>query len=370
MNEQRRGFQPNWASAPGETIADVLAERGVSLSDFARQLGRELSDTADMIEGRASITVEVARDLERTLGASIEFWMARDYQYTEDLSLLDANADEWIDELPVAEMSDFGWIRPVSSSEDAADACMRFFGLTSRRAWRTTYAEPLRTAALRTSPSFESDPAAVAAWLRQGEIESARIDCFDWDADRFRQSLDQIRPLTRINDPAQLMPKLSAICAASGVAVVVVRAPGGCKASGVTRFVSPSKAVLQLSLRHLTNDHFWFTFFHEAGHLVLHHERLTASALLGGGNTWIVEWDGKESDSEEETEANEFAEDVLIPSEAREELLGLPASMRDIVRFAVRQKIAPGIVVWQLQHYGRIGFSQMNTLKRRYTWSG
>ena len=369
MNEQRRGFQPNWASAPGETIADVLAERGINLFDFARQLGRELPDTANIVEGRASITVEVARDLARTLGASIEFWMARDYQYTEDLSSLDASADEWLDELPVAEMSKFGWIRTVGSSEGDAEACLRFFGLTSLRAWRATYAEPLRTTAFRTSPTFGSNPGAVASWLRQGEIESALIDCFEWDADRFRQSMDQMRLLTRIHDPARLLPKLRAICAASGVAVVVVRAPGGCKASGVTRFVSPSKAVLQLSLRHLTDDHFWFTFFHEAGHLILHHERLMASALLGGGSSWIVEWDGAEPDSQGEKEANEFAEGVLIPSEAREEFLGLRPDTREVIRFAVSQHISPGIVVGQLQHHDRLAFSQLNGLKRRFTWA-
>ena len=63
------------------------------------------------------------------------------------------------------------------------------------------------------------------------------------------------------------MPKLQGRCAAAGVAVVFVPALPKTGVSGATRWLHPQKAIIQLSLRYKSNDHLWFTFFHEAGHI-------------------------------------------------------------------------------------------------------
>src|SRR4029077_16981261 len=122
----------------------------------------------------------------------------------------------------------------------------------------------------KTSPTFESDPGAVAAWLRQGEIEASEISCEKWDRDRFRHELSAIRKLTREKNPCVFLPELIQRCSACGVAVVVLRAPTKCRASGASRFLSTGTALMMLSFRYLSDDHFWFAFFHEAGHLLLH----------------------------------------------------------------------------------------------------
>src|SRR5262245_53695423 len=136
--------------------------------------------------------------------------------------------------------------------------------------YTSTYVGLQQIAAFRTSPSFDSQPSAVAAWLRQGEIETEAFDCNHWDPIRFRESLADIRSLTRQKEPRRFIPALQRCCAESGVAVAIVRAPKGCRASGATRFLTRHKALLMLSFRYLTDDQFWFTFFHEAGHLLLH----------------------------------------------------------------------------------------------------
>ena len=137
-------------------------------------------------------------------------------------------------------------------------------------------------------------------------------------------------------------------------AFVVVRTPKGCHASGATRFTSDSKAILQLSARHLTDDHFWFSFFHEAAHLLLHGKRLFLEM--------------KDVASAEEREADLFAEQMLIPQEWRKEFEALRGRARDVVRFARQIGIAPGIVVGQLQHKGWLAANRLNWLKRRYLW--
>ena len=254
-------FHPDWASAPGETISDILRERSLSETKFAQQMGHTPEDAKDLLQGRATITLAVARRLERVLGASVEFWMSRDYQYRQDIARLHAANQEWLTELPIGDMIKFGWLGPVPHPTDEVAACLRFFGVPSIGAWRETYAGLHQMAAFRTSPSLDSRLASVAAWLRRGEIEAGKIECGTWNPRRFQESLPHIRSLTREKNPDRFIPELQKCCAESGVAVAIVRCPSGCRASGATRFLSRDKALLLLSFRYLTDDHFWFTSF-------------------------------------------------------------------------------------------------------------
>lgn len=349
-------FSPDWASAPGDTIADILRERHLSVVEFAEQMGQTAEAMTDLLQGRATITIGVARQLERVLGASVEFWMSRDFQYREDIARLHDVDEEWLTQLPLGDMIRFGWLEHVPHPSDEIAACLRFFDVPNVDAWRRKYENLREMAAFRTSPSFDSRPAAVAAWLRQGEIESEAIDCHRWDSSGFEVLLSGIRSLTRQKNPNHFVPELRKLCAGVGVAVAVVRAPNGCRASGATRFVSSNKALLLLSFRHLSDDQFWFTFFHEAGHLLLHGER---GFFLEGFDAPMTK---------EEEEANQFAARTLVPPEYQQKLLSLPIDGRKIIRFARAIGISPGVVVGQLQHYGRIRHRQLNSLKRRFTW--
>lgn len=349
-------FRPDWASAPGDTIADILAERDLSLADFAQRIGQTPEHATDLLQGRATITIRIARLLEQVLGASVEFWMSRDFQYREDIARLHVADQEWLTELPIGDMIRFGWLRPVPHPSEEVAACLRFFSVPSISAWREAYANLLDMVAFRTSRSFDSRPAAVAAWLRQGEIESAAVQCSPWNPRRFRESLLTIRRLTREKDPNRFIPELQNLCAAAGVAVAAVRAPNGCRAFGATRFLSPNKALLLLSFRFLSDDQFWFTFFHEAGHILLHGDR---GLILEGLDT---------ASTADEQEANDFAGRTLVSPEFQQALLSLPAEGRQVIRFARRIGISPGLVVGQLQHYGRISHRQLNNLKRRFKW--
>jgi len=349
-------FCPDWASAPGETIVDILREREISEVEFARQIGQATQDAKNLLEGRSTITIAIARQLERVLGGSVEFWVARDFQYRKDVARLHGLEEKWLSELPLGDMIKFGWLTPVPHPSEELSACLRFFDVPDVHAWGERYGRLERMAAFRTSPSFDSRPAAVASWLRQGEIEAEIMNCNRWDAEGFRRSLSQIRSLTREKNPDRFVSELQNRCAESGVAVVVLRAPNGCRASGATRFLSSNKALLQLSFRYLTDDHFWFTFFHEAGHLLLH-----------GVRGFFLEGADRPSTTKEQ-EANEFAAHNLVPAEFQPELSKLRGDSRAVIRFAMRVGISPGIVVGQLQHIGRLRRNQLNGLKRRYEW--
>jgi Zn-dependent peptidase ImmA (M78 family) len=137
---------------------------------------------------------------------------------------------------------------------------------------------------------------------------------------------------------------------------VIVRAPTGCRASGAARFLNKEKGLIQLSGRYLSDDQFWFTLFHEIGHILLHAKD---GLMLEIG-------DGEKSTPEAEADA--FALDALFAEVGVDALKSVEPSMFGIVRLARKAGVPNGLVVGQLQARGRIPYSYFQRLKIRYTW--
>lgn len=352
-------FRLDWTSPPGETISDLLEERGWSQISFAERMGYTEKHISLLINGRAPLTEETAFKLEKVTEIPAGFWLMREVHFREAIGRAEeekalANEIDWLKELPLRHMLEHGWIRRHADTGAQVVECLRFFGVASPKAWRTSYQEPV--AAFRASKSFKIDPAATTTWLRQGERQATAITTQPFDRAAFKSSLNEIRALACEPDPEVFVPKLTELCAATGVAVVFAGAPKGCPVSGATKWLSPRKALLMLSLRHKTNDHLWFSFFHEAAHLLLHGKRML-----------FIDGDGSLNDEQEE-EANNFAKETLIPSVYAAALQALPKSQTAVIHFAQMVKIAPGIVVGRMQNEGRLEWNRLNHLKEKYTF--
>ncbi|TQE73419.1 ImmA/IrrE family metallo-endopeptidase [Leptospira noguchii] len=354
-------FRPDWVSEPSETIIDILAKKQISFQEFSEQMSRPVEKVNEILNGNIRIDKEIARQLELILGPPANFWIERENQFQNDSSLLESiklanEKKEWLKIIPVKEMLKLGWLTSFDNSTDIVEKCLNFFGVSDIRTWHEKYNSEIGMALFKMTSSFTSEPGAIAAWIRQGEILSQSINCKKWNSDNFLKSLSSIRNLTFKKDPSNFIPELTKLCAESGVVLIITQAPTGCKASGATKFITPDKALLMLSFRYLTNDHFWFTFFHEAGHLLLH-----SSNSLHVEGSWIT-------NGNEEDEANHFAANILIPEEFKEKFLKLRSNRNEVIKFARFINIHPGIVVGQLQHLNIINRSHLNALKRRYTW--
>ncbi|MDY7093950.1 MAG: HigA family addiction module antitoxin [Acidobacteriota bacterium] len=362
---ETQAFRPDWVSHPGETIEDLLEEREWTQAELARRTGFTRKHVNELVKGNAGISSDAALRLESVLGSSAEFWMQRDSQYREamqrrqHLDRLKADA-EWLETLPIGDMTRRGWIQRRRNKAEQVAECLKFFGVASVTAWRKQYEKPL--VAFRASKAFDHSVGAIAAWVRQAERQAQEIFCEPYDTNSFKSTLQRLRRLTEDADPKSFVPTLVDLCAACGVAVVFVPTPKGCPASGATRWLSPHKALLVLSLRHKSNDHLWFTFFHEAGHLVLHSKKLQFIDFEDG------------SEDQREQEADRFARDLLIPLSATQELEKLAAGGRvskaQVLSFARRWQVAPGIVVGRMQKEGWLPWSHLNGLKVRYSWAG
>lgn len=345
-------FLPNWYSLPGNTITDILDEKNISVLKFAENMGNTMAYVEKLIAGEISITHDIAAKLEINLGSTTEFWINREKQYQETLVRLEQT--NWLNSLPITEMLKFGWI---DKAEDMAKACLDFFDVPNVKAWKDKYEFEVGNLAFRTSQTYTSEHGAIAAWLRRGELETSSYECKPWDLELFVKTLDEIKSLTRKKSPKQFLPKLIELCKDCGVAIAIVPSPKGCKASGATRFISHDKALILLSFRYLSDDHFWFSFFHEAGHLVLHNHK-----------SIFVEIDSNKNIDEIEKEANSFAAEMLIPYKLHSQLRKLKGNQRNILNFAQENNISPGIVVGQMQYLGIIDYKYLNGYKRRYDW--
>ena len=263
----------------------------------------------------------------------------------------------WLKDLPLADMIRFGWVPKLADKALQVRECLKFFAVSDVAAWRETYSKPV--AAYRAVPKLKHIGPSVAAWLREGERRAGEIRCEDFDKVAFGAALTKVRVLTREPNPANFLPALQALCASGGVAVVVAPAPKGCPVSGATKWLATNKALIMLSVRGRSDDKLWFTFFHEAGHLLKHGKSLTFIDILGEAGL-----DGKE-----EAEADAFARDYLLPAGPYSAFVDVGRfDTAAVTAFASTQNVSTGIVVGRLQYERRLPYTHLNTLKVRYTW--
>lgn len=352
--------RPDWASPPGQTILAILEQRELSVEEFAQRIGRSVAIAQKLLDGRYAIDREIAKTLSSTLGASERFWMSREYDYRAAVETPEhvrvTTLAELVAKLPVKDMENFGWIR-ATSKEDRVAECLTFFDVSTLAQWQGRYDDAFQHATYRKSAARKSCEVATTAWLRQGEIETQGEEVAAWSAHKLKELIPSLRKLTWFKSPQLFLPKVKELLALAGIKFTVVRAPKGCTASGAVRILANGIPHVQLSFRYLLDDQFWFSLFHEIGHLLLHFDRMP-----------IVEEIEMEQDRVEQ-EANDCASEIIVPAEFREELYMLGASRFSIIAFAKKVGIAPGLIVGQLQHAGILRYNQMYHLKRRYQWA-
>ncbi len=331
----------------------------MSQAELAERAGRPKKTINEIIKGKAAITAETALQFERVLGIPAAFWIAREQHYREAIARAREGIElreqtDWLDQVPYKAMARLGWVAQHREKARQLDEVLRFFGVASPASWHGVWnaAAP----AFRRSPSFQSEPGAVAAWLRRGELEAAKQEPANFDADVFKAVLARIRSLTR-DLPKDFPSVVCRECNSAGVCVAFVSELPGTRVWGATRWLSPARALIQLSLRYKTDDHLWFTFFHEAGHILLH------------GRRDVFLEDDQASRNDKEAEADAFSGDWLIPAARYRMFCRLGAfTCAAASRFAFDLGVAPGIVVGRLQHDGYIDRSQCNNLKRKVDW--
>jgi len=335
-NNEMLAFRPDYLVKPGETIEENIAHLGMTKAAFARHLGVPVGTLHRLISSEIPLSVEFAMKLESV---------------TKIPTVFQEEDRKWLGEQPRKVMIERGWISGETEME-LFFSTLSFYRVANRAAWMKVWEAPL--AAARVSPKYKVSPAAVAAFVRAGEIEADGIGCEPYSSKAFKNALASCRALASRGICRETLLEIRRLCAEAGVAVVYVKSIPGAPLNGVTRWVGRDKAMILLSLCTGAEDMIWFSFFHEARHVL--DERKKTSFLTGQA------WAG----SPDERTADIYAADTLLPSSFNGEVKSL-GSLAEVKRFAAEHNFSPGIVVGRYHHLTR-RFSAFGDSISRFIW--
>lgn len=362
MGTETNQYRPDYAVPPGAILEECLETHGISPAEFARRCGRSAKLISEIIAGKAPVEPETALQFEKVLGVDAGIWLGieTDYQLyraRESEAKKTKKTASWIKTFPLKELVNRKMLDKPASDTEVLQKLLTFFGVGSIDAWHTKYEQMNVT--YRHSPRFQSDKTALATWLRLGELEAEQQECADYNGTQFKKTLKQIRRLTR-SRIEEAVAEAQQLCNQAGVALVLVKPLPKTALSGAAWWLTRRKAVIELSLRHKTNDHLWFSLFHEAAHILLHSKK---NIFLDWTKT-SKETDGIES------EANRWASNFLVPRGDWKQFVSTSLYGESFIRqFSEKQEITPGIVVGMLQHEGRLPWqTRLNKLKVRLEW--
>lgn len=326
--------QPNYAVSTGEFIQEWLDEHGLNAAELSRRLGVSRKHVSELLRGKVTLSHELALALETVTGVPARRWNQIEALYREDLARLSADAalvaqHERSKAFPLTYLRKLRLI--TASSGDKVGTVRQlsaFFGVADLEAWDHTWAES--AVAYRKAAIHARCPEHVATWLTVGERSVDLATLPPYDADGLRAALPGLRTLTL--SPGDSPSRAQDMLARVGVVLAFVPPVPSLGIYGATRWLD-GHPLIQLSLLRKTDDQFWFTLFHEIGHVLLHPQQ---GLYLTG------------DDDDAEDEANTFSADLLIPPTDAEHLptgrnIGL------VEDFARQIGVSPGVVLGRVQ---------------------
>ncbi|MCA0387585.1 MAG: HigA family addiction module antidote protein [Bacteroidetes bacterium] len=345
--ELKNQYFPQIAFHPGETLAEKLEELKMSNKEFAIRTGKPEKTITAIINGESSVTPDMAVIFENVLKIPAHFWMAKqrhfdEFKAREKRNELLKDSFSWMRKFPVNEMIKKGWFPEVKTTEGKTAALLNFFAVSSKSAWENYYLNQELKIAFRISLSHSKEPYAISAWLRKGEIEAEKLPSFEFSSGKLKSTLPELKKLMA-DHPDDFFDKLRELLLSSGVKLVCTPCLPKAPINGATRWLAGDTPLIQISGRYKRNDIFWFTIFHEIGHILLH----------GKKDIFLENTDFQ--DKEKEEEADNFAIKWTLTKEQEKEVLAdLPLTTGKICEYAVKFGTHPAIIVGRLQHEGFI----------------
>ena len=261
-------------------------------------------------------------------------------------STIIVDATDWASEFPYAEMAKYGWIKATRNVEEKTSNLLGFFGVASHKAWEKLYMESELKVAAYTSLKITHEPHAISAWLRQGELQARQIDTPDYDLKMLKRNIPVMRQIM-VEQSTDFFERLQQLCIEAGVILVFTPKLPKVPLSGSTRWLN-NTPLIQLTARYKRNDNFWFAFFHELGHIVLHGKKYISLENVNFAA----------SDPVKEEEAHNFSIELTFNKEQEEEMLRhLPLSDQDIIDFAKRFNTHPAMIIGRFQYKKLIPYS-------------
>jgi HTH-type transcriptional regulator/antitoxin HigA len=356
-SEGKTNWSPNWATHPGDHLAEMIEDRGLSQAEFSRLADLSPKLVSTIISGKNRVSPETAIKLERVLGLKAYIWTG--LQSNWDLFQArseDVHSDDWrswLSKFPIRELKKRGQLPSTNDEKVIFNEVLTLFGIGSPDA----YAAKIGSLAVqhRQSAAHSVSEDHIYTWLLLGERKARCQGLPKFDRLAFEAAIREIRNLT-VTEPANFEPRLKDLCSQAGVAVVFEKPISQTGLFGSARWFDADRAIIQMSLRMRTNDHFWWTFFHEAAHILLHQ-----------GQNFFDDYRATTQRAVAEVEADNWAMEILVGRDNLQRLLvERPTTRFAVCKEAERLNVHPGIVVGVLQHHKVLKHSHLNGLKEKF----
>lgn len=350
----RNQFTPSVVFHPAVTLNEKLQEMKMSKKEFAVRTGKPENTIYAILSEESSITPEMAVLFENVTKIPATFWINKQARYNEYVARLKQQqaieeSKEWAKQFPYAEMAKHNWIPATRNAEEKAQNLLGFFGVASHLGWEGLYMESDLKVAAYTSLKFTHEPHAVSAWLRQGELQAMNIETPTFNVKALKAQIPQMRRLM-IEQPVDFFAQLQQLCLQAGVKLLYTPSLPKVPLSGSTRWVNDTP-IIQLTARYKQNDRFWFTFFHELGHIILHGKKYISLENINFAA----------ADQTKENEANEFAVKYTFTHEQEEKLLEREhLTVQDLIDYAEACDTHPACIIGRLHYIKRLHYAVGN----------
>lgn len=344
MATKTNQYHPPIVFHPGEVLAEKLLELNIGSKEFAVKANKPEKTVSAILNGQSSITPDMAVQFENVLQIPAHFWLKMQSDYDEFEARLAYNerikeSINWAKMFPINEMIGFGWLAKRATLEEQTAEMLAFFGMSNHHSWEEYYVRQQLKVNFRISLAHTKEPHAISAWLRRGELQAAELSTNEYKERTFKDKLPEIKQLMA-QQPADFFQRLQALCAEAGVKVVHTPCISKAPINGSTRWLNDTP-LIQLTGRYKRNDSFWFTFFHEAGHILLH----------GKKDIFLEAVDYSDKDLEKEKEADDFAVKWTLSLEQEEEILQrFQITEEDVLAFSEKFNTHPAIIIGRLHH--------------------
>ena len=361
MAVKKTGISRDLIIHPGETIADVLEERGITQAELAASTGVTPAYVSNVISGKKDISAKFAFALEYALGVPKSFWLNLQSHY--DAELLELNEEQTITEeervarIELKEVVKYLRKKGRIPLKESVEVSI----LSLRKALQISNISNLKElipqGEFRMAANATVQPYVLGAWIRLCQIagEKHSVDGV-FEQEKISELVAELKSVM-VNPDADIQKELKKIMESCGIDFCIVQNFRGAPVQGYISRKQDGTYQMCLTLRGAYADIFWFSLFHELGHIV------------NGDISKTMKFVDDGSDEKKEKAADLFASNQLISADEYKAFLAKKDfSIEAIKRFAKTQNVMPYIVIGRLQKERYLDYKYFSDYKLRYKW--
>ena len=325
-------FNDSIAFHPGYYLKELVEESGLTQEDFAKRLGTTPKNLSILIRGEQNLSVDVATKLSRMLGTTIAYWLNIQQAYDEKLAQIQS-AEELKREREVFAHIDYKYFKTFFGFPNLSrkvDEQIRYL----REYLSVSSLSVLKEKNLAVSFRGYSKELSLSntinanVMVQIGINQTINRDIPKFNKKKFEKAAEYA--LKQTKNHAGFFPLIRDAFGEAGVSLVVLPNLKNSGINGATKKVN-GKVMLMVNDRRHYADTFWFTLFHEIGHIL--------NGDLGASF----------SDASED-EADLYARNALIPQDAYDSFVKSHSCFDEAVICSFADSIGqdPGIVLGRL----------------------